>query len=306
MRERFQGSGGKQLLLAALANQSIVHGSDEIASELCRCSKLLELKQGEVLISQDGEENEIFFVISGCVHVVINGRLQAVRHAGTHVGEMSVIDSKARRCATVKAAELTVVAKVSQSAFVRIADKHPVLWRRIAVELCNRLRARNSSVRHRNEIPNIFICSSSEKVAIAKKIQSGLKPFPCLVRVWTDGVFRPMRYTLEDLEREVLECDFAVALVADDDVVRSRKSQSVAPRDNVIFELGLFMGQIGRERTFMVVPRKKRLKLPSDLFGLNPIKYDPPSDMANRRQLSLALASVCTELKIEIERQGCR
>lgn len=306
MKKRFHGSSGKQLLLATLANQSIVHGNDEIASQLCDSAKLQELKQGEVLISQDGEENDISFIVSGSLNVEVNGRLIAVRQSGTHVGEMAVLDGKARRCATVKAAELSVVATVRHAKFVTIADKHPELWRRIAVELCDRLRARNRSIRRPNEVPNIFICSSSENVAVAKAIQNGLKPFQCTVRVWTDGVFRPMQYTLEDLEREVLESDFAIAVVADDDVVRSRKSQSVAPRDNVVFELGLFMGQLGRKRTFMVMPRAKKLKLPSDLFGLNPIKYDPPSDMKNKRQLALALSTTLVALKTEIERQGCR
>jgi len=306
MIERFEGTTGKKLLLTTLASQTIINGDHEIASELFRSIQLVELKKGDVLISQDGQDNDLFFIISGSLNIEVNRRLVAVRQSGTHVGEMALIDGKAKRCASVKAGELSVVAKVSHAVFAKTADKHPDLWRRMAMELCDRLRGRNSSIRHRNELPQIFICSSSENHAVAKAIQRGLKPFSCIVRVWTDGVFRPSQYTLEDLEREVFESDFAVAVIADDDVVRSRKSQSVAPRDNVIFELGLFMGQLGRKRTFMVMPKGKMLKIPSDLFGLNPIKYVPPSDTTNKRQWTLALSPVCVELKAEIERQACR
>jgi len=306
MKERFESDAGRPLLLAELANQTIVHGSEPLASELLQVSELRELAMNEVLISQDGEENDIYFIISGSVNVEANGRLVAVRQARMHVGEMALIDSKSRRCATVKAAEKTVVAKVQQSDFSRIAASYPDLWRRIAVELCDRLRNRNRMIRCPNEVPNVFICSSSENLSVAEQIQLGLEHHQSVVRVWTDQVFGPMKYTMEDLEREVGSTDVAIVVITKDDVVRSRKKQTAAPRDNVVFELGLFMGQIGRQRTIMVMPRASKLKLPSDLLGLNPITYNPPSDPSDKRQLAASLASVCTQLKSAIDSLGCR
>ena len=306
MKERFEGDAGRPVLLAALASQMIVHGSEAIASELIQVSKLQELKHDEVLISQDGEENDIFFIISGSVNVEANGRRVAVRQAGTHVGEMALTDCKARRCATVNAAEKTVVAKVSQCEFSRIAGTFPDLWRRIAVELCDRLRNRNRMIRRPNDVPNVFICSSTENLSVAEQIQVGLDHHTSEVRVWKDQVFGPMKYTMEDLEREVCAADIAIAVVSGDDVVRSRKKQIAAPRDNVIFELGLFMGQLGRKRTIMVVPRGVELKLPSDLLGLNLLTYLPPSDPKDARQLSAALGPACTQLKTAIDTLGPR
>jgi predicted nucleotide-binding protein len=165
--------------------------------------QLRELAPGEVLIRQDGDDNDLFFVISGSLNVEANGRVVAVRTAGTHVGEMALIDSKACRCATVRASERTVVANVLEADFSRIADEYPTLWRRIAVELCDRLRNRNRMIFPPNEVPQIFICSSTESLPVAERIQLGLDHHASVARVWTDQVFGPMKQTMEDLEREV-------------------------------------------------------------------------------------------------------
>lgn len=306
MKERFEGDTGRRLLANELADQVIVHGNHDIADELLRASELQKLQAGDVLISQDSEENDIYFIISGSFNVEANGRLVAVRHSRTHVGEMALIDSKARRCATVKAAEKSVVAKVTEPEFSRIATAFPDLWRRIAVELCGRLRSRNGLIRRPNELPNIFICSSAESLAVAEQIQVGLDHHPSVVKVWTDQVFGPTKYTMEDLEREVTTADFAIAVVMGEDVIRSRKRQSVAPRDNVVFELGLFMGQIGRQRTIMVVPRGIKLKMPSDLLGLNPLSFVPPTDPKNASLWAAALGPVCTQIKTAINNLGPR
>lgn len=306
MIERFQGDTGKRLLAEALAVQRIVNGSAEIASALLAVVQLRELAPNEVLIRQNAEDNEVFFVVSGSLNIEANGRVVAIRTAGTHVGEMSLIDSKACRCATVRASERTVVANVPEKEFSRIADQYPTLWRRIALELCDRLRNRNRLICPRNEVPQIFICSSSESLLIAEHIQIGLDHHASVARVWTDQVFGPMKQTMEDLEREVRAADFAVAVVAGDDVVRSRKRQSRAPRDNVVFELGLFMGQLGRERTIIVSPRGVNLKLPSDLHGLNLLTFSPPTVLADVRQLAASLGPVCTQLKTLIDQLGPR
>lgn len=306
MKERFEGEAGRRLLAKELADQMIVHGNNAIADELLQVSELKELQPGDVLISQDCEENDIYFIISGRFNIEANGRLVAVRHSRTHVGEMSLIDSKARRCATVKAAEKSVVAKVTEPEFSRIAATFPDLWRRIAVELCGRLRNRNELIRRPNELPNIFICSSAESLTVAEQIQVGLDHHRSIVKIWTDQVFGPTKHTMEDLEREVVTADYAIAVVMGEDVVRSRKQQSNAPRDNVVFELGLFMGQIGRERTFMVVPRGIELKMPSDILGLTPLSFVPPTDPTNASLWSAALGPICTQIKTVINKLGPR
>lgn len=306
MIERFEGENGIRILAEAMADQGIVHGDASIADELTAVSHLQELDRNDVLIIQDRDDNDIYFVISGALEVEANGCRVAERRAGTHVGEMALIDRKARRCATVTAIEKSVVARVKEEDFSRIADQHPSLWRRIAVELCDRLCNRNRMLRWPNAQPHVFICSSVEGLLIAEGIRLNLDHHPSNVSVWTDQVFGPMKHTIEDLERELDIADFAIAVVTADDVVTSRKKQTRAPRDNVVFELGLFMGQLGRARTIVVSPRGTDLKLPSDLIGLKPLEYTVPDDPTDQRRLAESLGPVCTQLKAEFDQHGPR
>jgi hypothetical protein len=82
---------------------------------------------------------------------------------------------------------------------------------------------------------------------------------------------------LDDLLRYVSVFDFAVLVLTADDLTSSKGRRTAAPRDNVIFELGLFMGVRGRRRAFAVIAPNKagKLKLPSDLAGNTKLQLDP-------------------------------
>lgn len=120
------------------------------------------------------------------------------------------------------------------------------------------------------------------------------------VRLWTDGVFGASRFPMEDLEQQLTAADFAVLVAAPDDIVVSRGASTHAPRDNVIFELGLFMGALSRRRTFMVVPDGVDLKIPTDLAGLTQLRYD-----AARRPAS-GIDAACATLRARILADGSR
>ncbi|WP_227006191.1 TIR domain-containing protein [Rufibacter latericius] len=95
--------------------------------------------------------------------------------------------------------------------------------------------------------------------------------------------------------------DFAVFIFSPDDLLMIREEQKKVVRDNVIFELGLFIGTIGKERCYIVKPRGVELHLPTDLLGMTTADYEP-----NRsdNDLTSAVNVACTKIKREVERLG--
>ena len=129
-----------------------------------------------------------------------------------------------------------------------------------------------------------------EALEIARTIQNAFEHDPFTVVVWTDGVFRASLYPIESLEREVDQSDFAIAIAQPDDVTDSRGLSAPSPRDNVIFELGFFMG---RQRALLMEPRGEEIRLPSDLTGLTTISYK----FSGGSDLASALGPACNRLR---------
>ena len=121
------------------------------------------------------------------------------------------------------------------------------------------------------------------------------------VQPWTRAFTLSATY-IESLEAAVEQADFAVLVLSPDDVTTSRKRKSLAPRDNVIFELGLFMGRLGRERCYMVRQDKSQLKLPSDLLGVKSASFKA----SRNGNWTVVLEPVCTLLAERIARLGIR
>lgn len=141
-------------------------------------------------------------------------------------------------------------------------------------------------------IKNIFIGSSGKAIPIAKKLTEYLRQefgTTADIREWYDPAqFAPSQTTLEGLMKQAEECDFAVMLLTKDDFAEKKGEKLDLPRDNTIFELGLFMGELGRERCFMVCGAEQDA-LPSDVAGYTyiPIKLDNVATDAGYRQAVL-------------------
>src|ERR1700689_4099917 len=115
--------------------------------------------------------------------------------------------------------------------------------------------------------PALFGGSSSEGLRIAEAVQVVLDPI-CEVELWTQGIFGLTQGTLESLVLALSRFDFALLVLTADDMTLSRGTQQPAARDNVLFELGLFIGALSRDRTFMLYDRTNPPALPSDLAGI--------------------------------------
>lgn len=125
--------------------------------------------------------------------------------------------------------------------------------------------------------PRAFIGSSSEALPIARAIQELLDPV-AECTIWNQGVFAPSNTTIDSLQDARLLYDFAIVVVTPDDITTKRGVAAPAPRDNLLFELGLFAGALGRARTFLVLPAEARPRLPSDLSGVTTTSFRSRSD----------------------------
>jgi hypoxanthine phosphoribosyltransferase len=145
--------------------------------------------------------------------------------------------------------------------------------------------------------PRLFIGSSTEGLAVAKALQVNLDR--CAeVSVWTNNIFELSQTTLASLRSALDNSDYGVFVFTPDDEILCRGTKESGPRDNVIFELGLFSGRLGFERTFVVKPRNTSLKLPSDLIGLNLADYEPPSG----GNIVAALGSASSRIELIIQK----
>ena len=89
----------------------------------------------------------------------------------------------------------------------------------------------------------VFIASSSEHLDVANTIRNRLLRGGTVdPKVWNEGTFKLSKTYIESLEGELQVADFAVLTLTSDDVSIARREVRSAPRDNVLFELGLFMG----------------------------------------------------------------
>jgi predicted nucleotide-binding protein len=245
----------------------------EIAEKLVTAGELMEVPAGTAFINQGEQSSDVFFIVAGKVEVRVNGKIVANRFPGDHIGEMAAIEPTQARSASVIPVEPTVLLKVSEREFSAIAERFPDMWRRIAAALARRLAQRNHLVTVQRERVRVFIMSSVEALPIVDLLIKQFEHDPFLAVAWKNGVFRASNYTLDALEAELDDSDFAIAVAHADDVVITRGDEWPTIRDNVVFELGLFMGRLGRRRAFLMEPREAELKLPSDLAGLTTIPY---------------------------------
>lgn len=148
--------------------------------------------------------------------------------------------------------------------------------------------------------PRLFIASSVESLPIAEAVNVNLD-HDFEVTIWKNGTFKLSSSTIEDLVEKSSAVDFALFIFSPDDITTIRNRNEHVVRDNVIFEMGLFVGAIGKSRSFVLKPRDVDMHLPTDLLGVTPADFD-----ANRSDGDLVSATnrACSLIKSEVERLG--
>lgn len=283
-------------LIQAICNQEIVKNDRHAAEKLSRKVTRKIYSPGDIILNQQHCTDEMYFILSGRLAVQVNGRTIAYRSHGQAVGEMCLVDVGGVRSATLTAHEESELGRIEAADFIEIADNHHLLlWKNIAQSLARRLRERNERERVKNLIPRIFIASSSESKEIIDCVAQQLPNDSVELIPWTrPSLFKPSTHTIETLEKSTKEVDFAIILITLDDVIRSREEEFDVPRDNVVFETGLFMGALERRRVFMLESTETNIKIPSDLGGLTTMRY----------RNSEELAEICKQIAWHITEYG--
>jgi len=152
------------------------------------------------------------------------------------------------------------------------------------------------------EKPRLFIGSSTESKKIAKYVQEDLER-TVDVDIWYQGVFEPGAGILETLVDKAPTYDFALLVFGADDITTERGEQEPSVRDNVLLEFGLFLGHLGRKRTFFLFDRNRPPKIPTDLSGIIGLTYNGNRIEDNPRAM---VSPACLRMQEMVEKYGIR
>lgn len=145
-----------------------------------------------------------------------------------------------------------------------------------------------------------FVGSSSESRSIAEAILENLEG-KVEITCWYHDFYKPTSSVFEDLLNQTSQFDFGVFVFAPDDIVEVRQKSAAAVRDNVLFELGFFLGRLGKDRVFIVAdPGFKAMRVPTDLHGRNVVPFGKRED----GNLVVALETACRKLHDAMKNVG--
>jgi hypothetical protein len=147
--------------------------------------------------------------------------------------------------------------------------------------------------------PKVFVGSSVKGLDIARAVRANLV-HDAKVTLWNEGIFSIMSTNLEDLLVATRGFDFAIFVFRGDDRVAMNDNSLSTVRDNVLFELGLFIGTLGRQRCFFVAPEDRGdHRIASDLDGINPATYNSSDE-----DVQAAMGPACDQIRKVIDRLG--
>jgi O-acetyl-ADP-ribose deacetylase (regulator of RNase III) len=149
----------------------------------------------------------------------------------------------------------------------------------------------------------IFVGSSREAVSVARAVQAELSD-EFDITVWDQGVFQLSQAGFDSLLDVLDSSDAGIFVMRADDVTTRRETSMPSVRDNVVFELGMFVGRLGPDRTFMLTPNVNPPDLPSDLNGVTTARYDARRFEDGERRP--AVATACTQIRERMAARGVR
>ena len=142
--------------------------------------------------------------------------------------------------------------------------------------------------------PNVFVMSSSPGRTVADAVVEVLRETGELDVVYWPGAFAKGAPYMETLRTATLRFDFGVLVITPDDTAHVRSVKVTQPRDNVIFELGLFLSALGPRRALPILVSKggKHPSLPTDLLGVEMVRVDVRPRRPVRKEIEEAVAEL--------------
>ncbi|MBX9647944.1 MAG: nucleotide-binding protein [Xanthobacteraceae bacterium] len=297
---RFSGPENRERLLEAVRLQTMIANDEELAERIVAAGRLQELTPGEVIISQGDWDDDVFFILAGRLRIAINGRPQAFREAGTHVGELTGTSPARARTATVSSEDESLVLRIRNADIRAIADDNPAVLRRMLDVVASRLDERNRAIGKTNDVPRVFVISSAERLNVAEEIARQLDTKEIAVDLWNSGTFGLSEYPISSLMDAIEAADFTIAVVGADDLLIMRGEAHAVARDNVHLEYGISLGVLGRRRSLLLVCADDGVHLPSDAAGLTTLRYRH----ANEAEMKRTVRNACLEAKEHILQEG--
>lgn len=148
--------------------------------------------------------------------------------------------------------------------------------------------------------PKIFIGSSIDGLEYATAIKGVFENNPNYdVDVWVDVFGNGNSTNIEVLEGCIDQYKYSIFVFSPADTIKMSHNaeELIIPRDNCIFEYGLFMGKNGRPNTFFIVPNDwTGLRIISDLDGMNRFSY-----IVDNENKQSAVRTSCTKILEKIK-----
>ena len=303
MLHRFSGPDGHIHLVEALEIQPIAGGDAAIANAISRCVEVESFKPGSNIIEESAPDNDLYFILAGVASIRLFGQGDSGQDGRPAYGRDGAPGSRAAALG------------VGGGGWRGGSCPH------FGVRLRGTGRRQSQAVAEccprAGGAPCVSATGSCGLRTRVRYCSWGVQPNPCpwggpsnplwnTTRLWLwSGPTTPSSHPsppVESLERALAKADFAALVLSPDDRVISRDTEAPAPRDNLVFELGLCMGALGHSRTFLLHPRGSEIKIPTDLSGFTPLTYRTSPDVPN----SVAVASACEDMRVAIQASGPR
>ena len=131
-----------------LSHQINVHGllvSSLMKAEVEYKPTVLEFKQGDVIIEEGSEGNEVFTMLSGTAHASVQGVKVGEIHSDEIFGAIAALTGLART-ATVTAVSPCTVVSVDKASFMKLIESRPNIILKLAEDMTRVIVSANNQV----------------------------------------------------------------------------------------------------------------------------------------------------------------